>query len=237
MSKNYNFQLADHSTGEVIQDSGGKLYVVAAGGTAKLALTDKDGATVTNPVSLTNGKADFWVADSVTSIDIYGFGPNGHAITFRGISPSGPNELRIDQSNKMQAAIIPFDVADQAGDNTETDTGLDEPTNAVFLPSPVVRTVTLDATETIDVGTDSTDSGDADGFIAGVSVATAVTLVGTLTNGSNTLGALFEVQDSANSGDLTHEAHISGGKSITWTLSAGADDAAGFIVLPYMLTV
>lgn len=231
-------QLADHVTGKAITASGGVAMAVTAGGSAKVAVaTSSTGtpATSNNPVSLTNGKIEFWTADSVSTVDLYVACPGGQFLVAKTVVASGPNELFVDTNQRNQTMVIPFDQSDFTA-NSESDTGFDEPASAIMLPTPAVRVTTVDATETISVGTDSGDSGDADGFMATVSIATAGVVVGTIANGANTLGALFEVQDSANSGDLTHEGHVSGGKSITMTTSAGADTGVGFIILPYILT-
>lgn len=233
--RHYSIQLADHR-GRIIQSSGGVVYVTTGGGTAKLALKDSAGASLSNPLALNRGKIDFYVADTVSSVDLYGQAPGGQAFQEFGVKPSGDNEIVVDTQRTHQNLIIPFNQADFSA-NTETDTGFDEPASgkALMLPNPSVRVTAIDATETIDVGTLSSDSGDADGFLAAASIATLGLVKGTLTNGSNTMGALFEVQDSANSGDLAPEARVSGGKSITITTSAGSDTGAGFISLPYEL--
>lgn len=75
-------------------------------------------------------------------------------------------------------------------DDSETEIGYTIPTGYI------VKNVFLDvttkedtaSTKTIDIGTDSTDSGDADGYFDGVSVAAATTFIGneaTITTGSS----------------------------------------------------
>ena len=233
--KLFRIQLADHRSGSMIEDAGGVCLVTAADSPQKATLKNADGSSLSNPISLTNGQIEFWTDDTVSNVDLYIQGPNGHFVTEKGVKASGPNEIFIDQGQRLGAMVIPFSYDDQAGDATETDTGFDEPSNAIMLPTPAIRVTAADSGETIDVGTDSTDSGDADGFLDGVSVASEAVVKGTIANGGVTIGTLFTVQDSANAGDLTHEGHVSGGKSITYTLSAGADTGEGFIVLPYML--
>lgn len=230
--KKYSIQLADHRTGKIIQDAGGAVYVAVNGANNKETLYDKDGASLANPVALNNGLIDFWVGDAVNYVDLYIQGPNGHFVVLEDVGPSGPNEIYIDQGQKIGTMVIPFDIADTTA-ATETDTGFDEPANALMLPSPAVNVVDLDAAENIDVGTDSTDAGDADGFLAALSVATAGVAKGTLADGAQTIGALLKTDESA--GDFVPEAHVSGGKSITYTLTAGSDTAAGKILLPYQL--
>ncbi len=231
----YRIQLVDHN-GKNISTAGGVCYVAAAGDAQKVALKDSTGASASNPSALTNGKIEFFTAETVQSVDLYGIAPSGHAFIAKGIVPSGPNEIRVDTSRATTTLVIPFSIADTTA-TTETDTGFDVPTRAAVLPNMVgVDVLTADSTETIDVGTLSTDSGDADGFIVGASVGTSGTVKASLANGAVTLGALLKVQDSSNAGDAVPEANVTmGGKAITYTLSAGTDTAEGFIKLPLQL--
>lgn len=231
--KHWKVQLKDHANGETIIEAGGVCYVAADGDAAKVALLTEAGATLANPIALTRGQIEFWTADTVTKVDLYGLGPNGHFFSAKDVKPSGSNELSIDQGNRRQLMMIPFSIADTTA-TTETDTGFDIPVGAFVEPLPFIDVTTLDTSETIDVGTDSTDSGDANGFMAAVSVAVLGVAKGTLADGAQTLGVLLSVDESG--GDLVPEGYVSAGKSVTYTLSAGTDLAAGFICLAYILT-
>lgn len=230
--KHYQIQLADHRTGELIQDAGGACYVAVNGANNKATLTDKTGASLANPVALNNGVIDFYVADTVNLVDLYCQAPGGHFVTLENVGPSGPNEIFIDQGQKMGTMVIPFDIADTTA-ATETDTGFDEPANVMMLPMPAVQVVDIDATETIDVGTATADSGDPDGYLAVLSVAVAGVIKGTLADGAQTIGALLKTDESA--GDFVPEAHVGAAKSIVYELTTGSDTGAGKIVLPFML--
>jgi hypothetical protein len=67
---------------------------------------------------------------------------------------------------------IPVNAAQAAAATSEYDTGFDLKAGWVVMDAWIV-VKTVDATETVDVGTDSNDSGDANGFIAAASLATA----------------------------------------------------------------
>lgn len=234
--KIFSIQLKDHRTGEAILGSGGMCFVATAGGSAKATLLNADGSSLANPVSLVDGHIDFQVADTVTSVDLYGTAPSGHSYSLAGVKPSGPNEISIDKSQNMQAMKIPFDVADQAGDATETPSGFVVPSGAVLLPSPAINVVTADVGETIDVGTEGT-SNDPNGILAVADVGTAGFVKGTLLSTGQTIGALLSADESG-AGVLVPEGNVSAqadNDSISWTLTAGSDTAAGFISLPYML--
>lgn len=235
MTKKVQFQLYDQM-GRMITATGGAVYVSAGNGdAAKATLTNKAGTGQSNPFALTNGSAEFYVANTVTAVDLFIDCPSGHFVVVSNVEPNSTPDIVVDLSTRHTVMVIPFSMDDLTA-ATETDTGFDTKANRIFLPNPVIRTITLDATETIDVGTDGSGANDPDGFVDGASVATAVSVVPTLTNGSATLGVLFSVQDSANSGDLVPEAHYnSTSENITITLSAGSDTAEGYVYLPCLL--
>lgn len=233
--REYRIQLKDLFTGKTIITAGGKVYVAITGDAAKQTLYDKDGAALSNPVTPTRGFINFFVADTVEKVDLYGLAPGGEFFVRKEIVPSGDNELLVDTNNRYQSFVIPFAIADTSA-ATETSTGFVIPSKAAMLPTPFVDVLTADATEDIDVGTLSSDSGDADGFIDSVSVGTAGIAKATLLASGDTMGALLSVLDSANAGDDAPEADVSMvGKTITYTLSTGSDTAEGFIHLPYYL--
>ena len=235
--KQYRIQLADHNTGENIIDAGGVCYVAQAGLPTKAALLDSTGASISNPVALTNGKLDFYVADTVLTVDLYLQAPSGHFVTVSGVKPSGPNEIRIDKNQRINTWKIPFDIADTTA-AVETDTGFDIPANAMVLGVGVgVLVDTVDATETIDVGILSGEAGgDANGFMATLDVAAAVFAKATLASAGQTLGALLTADESG-AGVLVPEGFVGDGtaESVSYTLTAGTDTAAGFIEFPVMI--
>lgn len=258
----FRIQLKDMHTGESIITSGGNAIICQNGDAAKETLYDSDGSSLSNPISLTRGFANFFAGVDVGSVDMYIVAPGGQFVVAKGIVPGGPNEILVDTFAINQCMVIPFSMTDMTA-NTEYDFGVDEPDDAIFLPHPFVDVTTADATETIDVGTDSNDSGDADGFIDGLSVASQAKVLATIgfTVGTNntvvditggdqewTKGVFFhpaatkvaksEGGDAAatdGNGFAYSEPHVSTGKSITGTLSAGSDTAEGFIYLPYLL--
>lgn len=230
----FGIQLVDAFSGENIITAGGTVFVATAGTAQKATLSTKAGASMSNPFTPTRGHIEFWIDLDIATVDLYIMAPGGQFVVKKGVAASGANEIHVDTASRNQCMVIPV-AHDDVTANTETATGFTEPANAVLLPNPFIVVNAIDATETLDVGTDSGDSGDADGFLDGISVATAGVAVGTLTQGSATLGVLFSVQDSANGGDLVPEGHVSTGKSITVTTSAGSDTVEAFVHLPYLL--
>jgi len=230
----FRIQLVDALTNQNIITSGGKAIVTAAGSAGKATLYDSSGAALSNPITPTRGFLNFFVGLDVSSVDLYIMCPGGQFLVAKSIVPGGPNDLFVDTSRLHQCMVIPVS-ADDVTANTETATGFTEPANALMLPTPFLDVGAIDATETIDVGTLSSDSGDANGYIAAASVATEGVVEAALANGAITLGALFVAQDSANAGDGVPSPHVSAGKSITVTTSAGSDTVEAFVHLPYLL--
>lgn len=234
--KHYSIQLIDQLSGKSIDGSGGKAYVAKSNDAQKESLFTKAGAVLANPISLVNGKLDFYVADTVVSVDLYVQAPSGHFVVAKAVVPSG-EQIFINKGELLTVYTIPFSIADTTA-AAETNSGFIVPVGAMVLPTGIgVNVSTADVGMTLDVGTLSSDSGDADGFIDGVSVAAATTAKASLANGATTLGVLLYVQDSANAGDKAPEANVTmGGKTITYTLSASSDTAEGFIKIPMCLS-
>ena len=227
-------RLKDLLTGKDKPGDGGQVIVCPAGLLSRASLFDPDNglAALAQPVSFVGGELKFAVDGAIISVDIYGVTPDGHAFQLFGVKAQQFTEIAVNSNLRHHTLVIPFDHADFPA-NTETDTGFDEPANAFWLPTPFVDVVDVDATETIDVGTEGSGSNDPNGFLAGVSVATAGIIKGTLLEAGQTLGALLSVAESAT--DLVPEGSASTGDNITATLSAGSDTASGRIYLPYML--
>jgi len=113
-------------------------------------------------------------------------------------------------------------------DNSEQSTGFVLPDKAivhdVFLD--VTTAEVTGTTKTINVGTDSTDSGDADGYLAGVSVSTTGLKKGTVANSAVTVGDLL-LTDLDGASNVKEDDIASGGKEITFT--AGSTDFAELV--------
>jgi hypothetical protein len=223
--RHWRIQLADRRDGAIIQAAGGAVIVCQAGLPDKVALKNADGSAAANPVPLNMGLIEFYTAVSVNSVDLYGIGPGGLAIEYEGVVPSGPNEIFLDGARRDQTYKVPFSFLDDAGDALETDTGLDLPANALVYGRKAgtgMLVTAADATETIDVGTLSTEGGgDANGLIAASSVAAA--------------GAVITTDGALIAADVPYNTDSQVAKSISYTLSAGTDSAKGFVYLGALL--
>lgn len=124
--------------------------------------------------------------------------------------------------------------ADDFDDDSEVGTGWSLPEKAivkdVFLDVKTEETTAT--TTTLDVGTDSTDEGDADGFLAGVEVSSSGLVTGTVEDGAVTFGDLLLV-DLDGTSNVKEQDASSGGKEITVT----AGNSSGFYDVDFNLYV
>ena len=230
----FEIQLQDLHTGTTIATAGGRVYVATANDASKAVLYNADtGLALANPVTPSNGYIRFATLATVETVDIYGMAGGGQSFVRKGVQPGGTTEIFIEGSRADQCQVVPFAAADVTA-ATEIDTGFDLPQNALVLPDVSIIVSTVDATETIDVGLLSSESGgDADGFIVAASVATAGRIRGALV-GTDTLGALLK-EDTNGSTVLVPATYPVGAtaRSVTFTLSTGTDTAEGFICIHY----
>lgn len=120
---------------------------------------------------------------------------------------------------------------------TETQTGFTLPDNAI-VKDVFLNVITVDATETVDVGTQGT-SNDPDGYLATASIATAGLVKGILADGAITLGALL-FEETGTGADVANARTVditAGGDPISYTCSAGSDTAVFDIIIEYVEVV
>lgn len=223
-NREYRIQLKNGSDGTAIITAGGTVHVSTAGSPDKATLYDKDGAALANPLTPTRGFINFFVVDTVATVDLYIMAPGGQFATSAGIAPGGPNEISIGTAQKTQVAVIPFSIADATA-NVEKDTGFDWPSQAAVLDrlhGMSVRVTTLDSGQNILFGILASESGgDADGLSTNVSLTTAVQKIAVN-------GALFSTNAPFMTDSIT-------GKSISYTLDTSTDTGKGFLLIPYRL--
>tara|TARA_R110000782_G_scaffold35176_4_gene84179 strand:+ start:1149 stop:1661 length:513 start_codon:yes stop_codon:yes gene_type:complete len=143
-------------------------------------------------------------------------------------STAAADNSKLNASTKFvkKTAVIRCDAQ-----TAETETGFTLPTNAV-VSDVFLNVITVDATETVDVGTTGT-SNDPNGYLAAASLATAGLVFGSLLDGAVTRGALlFEITEAttaaARKPDIT-----AGGDPVSYTCSAGSDTAVFDIIIEY----
>ena len=163
--REWTFQLWDAQRKISIDDDSAKLLVLTADApTAPTIYSDGNGTSVSNavrtPRSFTNGWVRFWTDPSTTSVDLVLMTASHGAYFFQGVGYSC-HRLDVNPFQRDHLLVLPFGVSD----NSETDTGIDLPAN-MLVKDAFIRVTTVDATETLDVGLLSSESGgDADGFL------------------------------------------------------------------------
>ena len=250
--KDYEMVFGDSRTMESITASGGQAVVMSNGAPDLVTLYNpaSDYASLAQGVALSRGRLRFATLDTVEAVDVGVMLPGGQFEFIAGVKPKSKTQYLVDLGRKHQLLKVGFSYA--SGAATEVDTLIDFPTNAMIQGAGALVTA-LDATETIDIGLLSSESGgDADGFAALLSVAAlgaveaavAVTVGGTETYYSgNTVGALIRAgyivgtNVDQDYGLFARKAHRIDGtaKSLTWTLSTGSDTAKGYLLVPYLL--
>jgi len=240
----YNVQLMDRATGKAIIAAGGKCLVVTAGGTAKRTILNAiTFASLTNALTPTRGNIAFAI-DSTTpladSSDLYIMAPGGQFVIARSVKPGDPVEVWVDTNRREQTLILPFDPADYTA-ASETDTGFDFTTGMIVRPEPTINVTVVHAAKTIDIGLLSSESGgDADGFVAAASVATAGAVVSKAAT-TATIGALLKetITDSGAATSSVRHIYPIGATavSVTYTLSSGTTTAKGFFEIPYRIGI
>lgn len=257
MAYEYQLQLKSAISGKTLTHDG-KFMVTVAGAPERVSITDFDDAAITQPGTMVDGSVKFRTAETVASVDVYIRSEFGYYKILSGVKAGQLLEVTIDTSDLYQTLVIPFDIDDAAiVANTEYDTGLDLVTGEQVFPYPTVKVTTSDSGQTIDAGILSGESGgDADGFIDGVSLASAVVAMAnvTVTTGLNTkfyaatptIGALLADHQAGTDVDQDEglfraKPYICDGtaKSLSLTLSSSTDTGAGYIryqtLLPLMV--
>lgn len=236
----YEIQLQVDETGNPSAVAGGTVYVAIANGAAKATIYDSDTLLpIANPLVPVRGKIRFATLATVMAVDLFGVDGAGRAFVRKGIKPGADTEIYLNEG-PMQTLVIPFSRADVAA-NTEIDTLFDLPVDAIVMSQGMaVDVLTAEGTRTINVGLLASETnGDADGFLAALSLATAG-MTNWAVSGTPTLGALL-TQNFATTPAVNvprqHTVVGANARSISFTLSASTASAAGFIYVPYVRPV
>lgn len=139
---------------------------------------------------------------------------------------------RLNASTKFvhKTAVIRCDAQ-----TTETQTEFTLPANAI-VNDVFLNVITVDATETVDVGTQGT-SNDPDGYLVAASLAVAGLVFGSLLDGSVTRGALLLEITEATTAAARKPDITAGGDPVSYTCSAGSDTAVFDIIIEYVEVV
>lgn len=147
-------------------------------------------------------------------------------------STAAADNSRLNASTKFvnKTAVIRCDAQ-----TSETQTGFTLPASAI-VKEVYLNVITVDATETVDVGTQGT-SNDPNGYLVAASLATAGLVKGSLADGAVTRGALlFEITEATTAAAKTVDI-TAGGDPVSYTCSAGSDTAVFDIIIEYVEVV
>ena len=257
-------------TGGMNADGTLKLTRLTSGVTFKVLAVDADTSETltyyTKSTSLTNPVTTASFADNTICNDMVSFrvdptdATNDRYVDLIVVDTNGGYTAFVEDFDKYQHSIVIDkrpNVLHQGciwfayNNNVETDTGVNFIADT-FILDVWVEVVTVDATETLDVGLLSSETaGDANGLRAAVSVATAgfITDTGIITNGAaidytaaTTYGALLVTAITGSdavttNGGKSYIGHVVTGtnaNSLTYTESAGGDTAAGYIFYQFI---
>lgn len=239
----FDIQLMSSFSGQTIAGAGGVMQVCVAGTYHKATLYDPDNAyaALSNPITLTRGKARFALIQtgSPPTCDVFGTSPVGHWFVRRGCVTGDPVVIPIDGNRREEVAIVPFAVADCTA-GTEKDTGFVLPSGAVVKPWPIVVVTTAagQGSKTITAGLLSSQSGGvAAGFVNGISLTSIATVTTKLAT-TGTLGSLLS-ETTTGATAVIGVAYVVGATAvnISYTLTSSATLAEGYVAIPYTLPV
>lgn len=157
----------------------------------------------------------------------------GYAFQLKNVKPGAIHRINIDLMRLQQTLVFPFSVTD-AGANAEYDTGLDLVKDVSVLPwGSGIYVGTVDSGIVIDVGTDSTSgANDPDGFMDGVSVATAGNIAHKVGYTIGTNSILVDVTGGTEewtTGELWHPANTKSASKAEGTDSATTKNGIWFL--------
>jgi hypothetical protein len=151
------------------------------------------------------------------------------------------NNYQISAHTKFVNRTAVIHCVGSEADNAERTTDFTFPVGTGNCVYCIVKDVflnikTVDATETVDVGTEGT-SNDPNGFLAAASLATEGIVIGSLADGAVTRGALLYEITEATTAAARKPAVISAADPVSYTCSAGTDTAVFDIIIEYVEVV
>jgi hypothetical protein len=143
----YFVQLINARTKMPINDDTGVYNVLTADTPGEATIySDKQGTSGDNPGTMTDGKIQFWTAQSVETVDVTGLTASGHPFFIAGLTPSQHRyEVNVDDRTGL-TLVLPFTISTSAV--SFTDTGFD--LNALHLVKDIrVKVTTAGGTSNI----------------------------------------------------------------------------------------
>jgi len=225
----------NRSTANGASATGGSVIICKPGTAQKATLYDPDNnfAVLANPVAMNRGRLRFATVSTILSVDVYGVAGTGNAINLRNVRPGAEGEIYEVTDDPMQVLCVPLFAGDYTA-ATEGTTGLQLPAASLVLPNIGLRVLTAESSKTLDFGLLSSESGgDADGFLAALSLASAV-MVKPLVTGTPTRGLLLRATFATTPAVyLPDSAAITTSRTLSATFSSGSATAEAFVLLNF----
>jgi len=248
--REWYFQIFDKQRKAPVDDDSASLWVLTPGSPASPTIySAPDGTSVSNPErtprTFKNGYVRFWTSKDITSLDLSLLTAKGEAYFYEDVSYN-VHRIDIDPLQRDHILALPIGVGSAAA--TETSTGAVLPAG-LLVKDAFIKVTATDATETMDVGLLSSESGgDADGFVLATSVANSgyVNPWPVVTDGStidyhvHTAGygaylkqGIAGADATATLGGVQRRYHLTDGtaKTVTYTSTSGSDTVAGYVYL------
>lgn len=173
--KKWEFTVRDQND-LVVED--GCAYAICTAGTSDYGTiyADGKGTAKTNPVAYTTFSTDnavrFWTATSISTVDVHLWSRYGGTTSVYNWGDEHKT-IRCDNSNGVKMAIVPIYCASSVA-ATSVDTTFDFPYGAIPMDVTLFVQSASPGSGTLTVGLATTESGgDVDGFLVGVTTATA----------------------------------------------------------------
>ena len=153
------FNLVDARTDVSIDDSTGRCYVLTVNTpTVATIYSDDLGTSKTNALTFSGGVARWYMADTVTSVDLSMVTADGASVFIQGFTPS-LHRVKVDPDKVMQTMVIPW-IVGASGAQIASNFSL---TTAMLVQNVYMSCSTLQTLGVMDFGTSTTPTG----FIVG----------------------------------------------------------------------
>jgi hypothetical protein len=225
----WQFQLFNTRTRAAIDDDTGVCNVLTENSPVEVTIySDDRGTSASNPLTMTNGVARFFTADTVTALDMSILTANGHAIFAESCVPS-MHRIDIDPDRNPQKLIIPYLVV--GASEAIVDTGFDIGAN-MLIKDIELDVITVGTGAVLDIGTSTDSDGFADGVAASTTGFPITLLEEALVSTSGLFGALLAMATGTYVRKKHWRANATSGANIVYTNTTSSSTAGhGYIYL------
>lgn len=227
----WQFNLFNSRTRTYIDDDTGVCNVLTENSPVEVTIYSNDrGTAASNPLTLTNGEARFFTADTVTAVDLSILTSASHAIFAESFAPS-MHRIDVNPDLQVQQLIIPYLVV--GASEVEVDTGFTI-SDTMLMKDCFIHVTTVATGATLNIGTSTAVTG----FASGVAASTTgwpVTLLEEVLTSATIMGSLISVALTADyARKLHHRANATSGASIVYANTTSSSTAGnGYIYFTF----